>query len=348
MPRRGGGRLFFVLFVLPWTLMSFGVSGLVLWQIARQTYAAVFFHQVSGTVVDHRVDSEKGGRSTTFRPVVIYKYVIEGREFSADRISFETWSSSDSSFAEEFVRNRPVGAAIPVYVDPANPAFSVLRVGVQPQQLMFLLFLTPFVTLTVAMWAGIWLTFQEPDPTGGLLLHEHSGRVVIGSRRSSALALAGAYVFLTSFAAGGLSLALYQLNSSMPAMLTLYTLVFLGGVCVAWIVHRRNESGVLDVVIDRRARTLVFGSRVSPVVDGERPFASVDSVRIRDRSNRYSQKADLLLTMKGAAEGRSHDVELLKTVPLDQAARGASWLCSEFGFPRGQDFAEPDPEPSGD
>ena len=346
VPRRGAGRLFFLVFVLPWSLMSLGVTGLVLWQIARQVYAGVSFRQVSGIVVDNRIDSERSGRSTTFRPVVVYKYVIAGKEFTADRISFETWSSSDSSFAEEFVRARSVGATIPVYVDPTDPAFSVLRVGVQPQQLMFVLFLTPFLTITFAMWAGIWLSMQSPDATGGLLLHERPEGVVIGSRRTSILGYAGAYVLLSSFAMGGVSLALHQLNSSMNAMLALFGIVFVGAALVGWWVNRRNESGVLDIVINRQARTIAFGRRIAPTIDASRPFGAVDSVFICDRSNQSSAKSDLRMIVRGVAPDRTHEVVLLETVPIDQAERGAQWLCREFGFSRGQDIVKPDVEVS--
>lgn len=345
-PRQSG--VFIWLFVVPWTVMSVGAAAIVGWQILLQLDTGIRFRQVAGVVVTSQVTTGSGKHGSNYTPTVSYSYSVDGKSYSSDRVSFETWSSSDSSFAQEFVGAHPAGKSIPVYVDPNQPATSVLRVGVQPQQLAWLLFLTPFLTVTFGLWAGVWLSRREPEPSGGLLLHERGNHVVIGSRRPHVLARAGAFVLLSSFAAGGIAFSLYRVNSSMPLMLGLYALVFGGATLEAAFLSNRNERGVFDVLVDRTARTLTFGSRVSPVVDGERAFTSVESVRIRDRSNRCSKTSDLLLTVKGAAEGRTHDVELLKTVPLDQAARGASWLCSEFGFPRGQDFAKPDPEPSGD
>jgi hypothetical protein len=95
-----------------------------------QTWPAVSGRVVEAYVAeDVQVDSE-GDRNRVFAPRVVYEYEVNGQTYRGDRlrIGIESFSGSRRRVEQELARY-PVGSAVTVYYNPANPAEAVLQRG---------------------------------------------------------------------------------------------------------------------------------------------------------------------------------------------------------------------------
>ena len=74
-------------------------------------------------------DGVSGGGGPTFGAAVTYSYSVDGIGYESDRVSFGSYSSSDSDHAETILARYPVGASVTVHYDPEDPAEAVLEPG---------------------------------------------------------------------------------------------------------------------------------------------------------------------------------------------------------------------------
>ena len=84
---------------------------------------------LSSVAESRRVLTNQGGGSTmvVWSPLVEYSYQANGREYYSSRVSFGGDFAGDRALAEKTVARYPVGSAVTVYYDPANPALAVLE-----------------------------------------------------------------------------------------------------------------------------------------------------------------------------------------------------------------------------
>ena len=82
-----------------------------------------------GLVVSSYVDEHGILEDTTYSPVVIYDYDVDGAHLQGNRVTSSTFRSSERSWAEEVVNRYPVGEVVLVYYDPENPGNAVLEPG---------------------------------------------------------------------------------------------------------------------------------------------------------------------------------------------------------------------------
>lgn len=66
------------------------------------------------------------GEDTTYSVYIAYRYEIDGRTWLGDRYRFSSGSSSGRSAKQQIVSAHPVGHKITIYVDPNDPAASVI------------------------------------------------------------------------------------------------------------------------------------------------------------------------------------------------------------------------------
>ncbi len=123
-----------------------------LWSTYWQWRAHTSFVPVQATVVSATVYTRGGDRTThgpSFRPHVVYRYQVEGRNFQSDRYFFtgDGWADRDAA-ATTVARHAP-GSVVPAYVDAASPQRAVLDRS-RPR-LGALLFLLPFAAAGVAL-----------------------------------------------------------------------------------------------------------------------------------------------------------------------------------------------------
>lgn len=113
----------------------FLVFGLVLIIISitsrKKAQAAQNWPTTSGVIESSRVDvhtstDSDGHRSTTYKPVVSYRYQLMGLEYMGDRIAFGA-NTFKLSKSEEIIRRYPVGQPVTVHYNPDKPQDSVLE-----------------------------------------------------------------------------------------------------------------------------------------------------------------------------------------------------------------------------
>lgn len=87
----------------------------------------------AGRILVSRVIEEENDGVTDFRPEIVYRYDVDGVQYTGDRICFGgVAASSDSVQAALYVRAFPEGSQAVVFFDPRNPSASVLRRDAQP------------------------------------------------------------------------------------------------------------------------------------------------------------------------------------------------------------------------
>ncbi len=83
----------------------------------------------TGTVLTSSVQSKHTGRSHSFYPVVVYVYAVNGQSYQSQRIKAgeQFLNVRVMGQAQATVARYPIGAAVTVYYDPANPSECALE-----------------------------------------------------------------------------------------------------------------------------------------------------------------------------------------------------------------------------
>jgi hypothetical protein len=77
------------------------------------------------TVLNKRMGVNRGDESTTYRPEIYVRYVVDGREFRV-----WTYDASGSyGYRQSVLDSFSIGAEYPLWYDPANPEKAVLVRG---------------------------------------------------------------------------------------------------------------------------------------------------------------------------------------------------------------------------
>ena len=105
---------------------SFAVT-LVAQTLEKRSWTPVEATVLRSEVVRSTSSSSKGRTTAVYRPYVAYAYEVDGRRFEGDRYDVSTFSSSDPGAARRAVEENPAGARATAWIDPADPARSVLR-----------------------------------------------------------------------------------------------------------------------------------------------------------------------------------------------------------------------------
>lgn len=109
-------------------------SGILSWTAVNFVYAlrSRRWRQAVGTVVASDLQrSREIECGSSYRPVVSYRYSVEGQDFVASRTRFgDRLELGWAAPAVRIVRRYPVGAVIPVHYDGDDPADAVLEPGV--------------------------------------------------------------------------------------------------------------------------------------------------------------------------------------------------------------------------
>ena len=133
------------------------------------------FVSTTGVVVSSEVQSHSGD-STTYSPHIVYRYIVDGQEYTADRYMYGEGSTSDHGGVAEIVSDHPAGAGVTVYYDPLKPSESLLHLDVPGLHYFLLLFLQPFILIGLAgigfffvlpFQHGRMKRFLEADPRNG-------------------------------------------------------------------------------------------------------------------------------------------------------------------------------------
>ncbi len=91
-----------------------------------KTQDAQTWNAIRAVVVSSKVKSHRSDDSTTYSPYIAYRYVVDGTEYFGDQYTFTGGSSSGYAAKAEIVRRYPRSTEFTVFVNPDNPAESVI------------------------------------------------------------------------------------------------------------------------------------------------------------------------------------------------------------------------------
>ena len=107
---------------------------------------------VSGEIIESRLKEipSTDRKGPTYRPVVVYRYTLDGVAYRSDRIYCAPMAESCGKDAAEMIRSRyPDRSPTTVYYDPRDPQRSLLDTGFFEYRAFELFFLFPFVVIGV-------------------------------------------------------------------------------------------------------------------------------------------------------------------------------------------------------
>ena len=124
----------------------------VVWALSEAVYAHASEHwpRTLGSIVTSGVSVEHDGYGRMYAADIRYRYVVDGHEYTCDRVRFGGfWSFAWRRPADTLTKRFPVGAPVTVAYDPAKPSRGVLEPGLGGQAYLNVLFFALFV-------AGVW------------------------------------------------------------------------------------------------------------------------------------------------------------------------------------------------
>ena len=112
------------------------------------------WRRVKAIVASSSLDRE--GRA--YFPKIIYKYSINGREYIDDTFAFALGNASTKAHSIAVVQRHTEGQEILVYVDPENPARSVMEPGVHWSSYMNVTLMVLFISALGFTQQWLWAT----------------------------------------------------------------------------------------------------------------------------------------------------------------------------------------------
>ena len=93
--------------------------------LAKEQRRLSVFHPVEATVLSTRVDEHSDSDGSTYEPVVVYRYRVGDREYTASRVT-PLRESRGGSWASRIAGRYQVGSTYTAFYDPENPADAYL------------------------------------------------------------------------------------------------------------------------------------------------------------------------------------------------------------------------------
>jgi uncharacterized protein DUF3592 len=267
--------VFAALWSLIIVLLDLGIGSSIVTHARTGAYPRTEGVIVASRVTNDRPDSDG---TVTHGVTIEYTYAV-GRSYRGTRYRGAPTSQS-GTWASEVVAQFPVGARVPVFYAPNDPADAVLSAGLDGGDGFLPMFLLPFNAVALALWVSVRRAARlggPDDVTGGLRVVE-DGDVV--------------RVLPETYPPAGMAL----LGAGFAAFLLIFVLVFPFGfdppgraVALAWAAivvvaialyaraAARGRTGAGDLVIDATARTLRFPLRRADPRDPI-PWSSIASV----------------------------------------------------------------------
>ena len=239
-----GGALFAVLFVGFWSAITLVFDVMLVISAWRQIQAESY-PRVIGAITHSEVDEHHDSDGTTYSADVKYVFTVDDRQYEGDRYRYGQMGSSDRN-AHKIVASLPVGKEVPVYYNPADPADSVLKTGIEGSDLFMALFMMPFNIVMLGGWyvlgRGVYVRLLKP-PAGGAKVVHHGFRAHVYSSGKPMLAAAAATLLGTSFVSIFIVGFGFGFNPPAEVIVTVWTVVLLLTLGAAAAVAVRGGPG---------------------------------------------------------------------------------------------------------
>jgi len=229
----------------------------------RMQQAATAWPTTTATITSSKVVEHigsKGGR--TYEPVVEYTYSISGRKLHGQRLWINPVLPDHSrSNAQSVAARYPVGASVPVSVDPGNPAESMLQPGLTDRHRLDVLGVTLLILLMLALWPMVVQAIGARWGKGRVgTIRVMETPDTIRCRKDGVPPISGG-LFAAS---GGLFIAfLTGTFSSVSSGGWMYEFLSLGvsafaGLLTFVLMRRARDAGAKDIILDHRAGTITI------------------------------------------------------------------------------------------
>ncbi|HUS38130.1 MAG TPA: DUF3592 domain-containing protein [Pirellulales bacterium] len=124
-----GGRVFLVLFSLPFASVGVIAAVSIFWAVWSWNDMQSWDER-SATILQVELETNRGSDSTTHRVTARYEYEYSDVKYTSTRVGIHSFSDNVGRFhqraADELNRYRKSREPFPCYVDPANPNESIL------------------------------------------------------------------------------------------------------------------------------------------------------------------------------------------------------------------------------
>jgi Protein of unknown function (DUF3592) len=136
------------------------IAGVMLWQLIKgmksKNWPTAPGQVVASQVTVNVSYDDDGDRSTTYGADIMYRYAVDGYEYSGNRRTFTDYKSSNRNRAEKIVAQYAPGTAIQTYYHPDDPEDSVLEPGTNAVSFLLLLLPLIFIGVGVAGLLGLF------------------------------------------------------------------------------------------------------------------------------------------------------------------------------------------------
>ncbi|MDZ8119760.1 DUF3592 domain-containing protein [Pontiella sp. NLcol2] len=156
-----------------------------------KTQDAKTWNEVPATVVSSKVKSHDSDDGTTYSPYIAYRYNIGSTEYFGDRYTFIGESSSGYESKAEIIRRYPKNRKFTIYVNPENPAESVIHRNASGSLLLGLI---PLIFCTIG-FAIIIAGFRTKSASTPLNPEQAGKRIVTLKGKSPAAKAFGLTLF---------------------------------------------------------------------------------------------------------------------------------------------------------
>lgn len=247
-------------FALAWLVFVGAFDVYVAWAATRQVAAARTWTPTPATIVSSEIISSRGRKGkTTQRPSVSYSYEIDGKQYTGSTIEAFGMRSGGKTYAQDVTGAYRQGASVSIFVDPADPSRSALRVGLEPATMRMLLFSLPFNAVLLGLIPFlIRARSYAADPMLGWVVVDEPHCAVLRVMHLEAWTLGCLAMGVASFV--GIFVVLVSNRGEPPAEHVLGAIggsIAVGGALYVW---RRTAiaSGRFDVEIDRTLKRIAL------------------------------------------------------------------------------------------
>lgn len=343
-----GGGIVIALFGLFWCGITFLADSAFLFNSARQL-AASRYAAVPGEITHSELKEQ--GKDQHDDATIRYRYEVAGVPYRGDRLRYDQMSFSRDRALQQ-IADYPVGKAITVYHDPADPRKAVLELDLDAANLFGLLFMSPFNALAFAFVVGFWNWLRSKRlgrPVAGVAVRDDGLTTTVRLYEFSPVLAAlvgwGAVGFLGIFVVLLLSQAI-----GMEAAAALgWSAAFAAGF-VAWRYALQRRTEIRRDVITGRVELLPAGGIPSVIAPQD-----LRGVRYSELSRRGSKGNRVLsypvrLVYFDQDQQRELSQSFSEYMTSESAAEFAYWLNGVLGvedLDRESKFAIED-ESSGD
>lgn len=150
--RRFSSRGCLIPFFLLFVAVGLGLGYFLLYRPLARLVVARSWTALACVVESSTVRSHEGDDSTTYSVDIVYRYEVGGRTYRGNRYDFLGGSSSGYEAKQRVVDAHPVGTTVTCFVDPLDPASSVLQRGWSAKYLLGLLALPFFAGGLFGLW----------------------------------------------------------------------------------------------------------------------------------------------------------------------------------------------------